>query len=238
MRQLLFFLFCCALFGCKKIGNDKCTLVSIEKGFFTPEKTTFEYDQQGRIIKMVGPAGTTNVAYYSDSIVVSDPGTITTYYIASSGLATISKSKASFPDQSQATSEYNYTYDTEGYLIQMGGVHSRLVNGITTRDTFSWSFTIQNGNITEYRSGNVLAGTYQYTNLVAKENIAFTNQPIYPWRFLGRFSRNLLSSMPSITGSIRFEYEMDAENNIVKRKESHTGSPGYVITTSFDYQCE
>ena len=237
MRNLLYFLFCCALLSCKKRGSRNCKLVSIEKGFFPPEKTTYEYDQQGRIIKMIGPPGTTVVTYYSDSIVVTDPSTITTYYIASSDLAATSKSRSSFPNQSQPTSEYNYTYNTEGYLIQMGGVYSRLVNGITTRDTFNWSFTIQNGNITEYRSGNVIVGSYQYTNLIAKENIAFTNQPVYQWPFLGKFSRNLISNMPTFTGSVRFEYEFDAESNIIKRKEFHTGSPGNAISY-YNYQCD
>ena len=237
MRNLLFFLLCCALLSCKKQGNRNCKLISIERGLFPPEKTTYEYDQQGRIIKITGPPGTTVVSYYSDSIVVTDPGTITAYYIASSGLAVTSRSRSSFPDQTQPISEYNYSYNTEGYLIQMGGVYSRLVNGIPTRDTFNWSFTIQDGNITEYRSGNVIVRSYQYTNLMAKENIAFTNQPVYQWPFLGKFSRNLISRMPTFTGSVRFEYEFDAESNLIKRKEFHTGSPGNA-TSYYNYQCD
>jgi len=237
MRNLLYFIFCCALFSCKKQSDPECKLTSIQSGTIFPTTTTYEYDQQGRIIKMIGPPGTTIVTYYSDSIVLTDPSTITTYYIGSSGLATTSKSRSSFPDQSQPTSEYNYTYNTEGYLVQMGGVYSRIVNGITTRDTFNWSFTIQNGNITEYRSGNVIVGSYQYTNLIAKENIAFTNQPVYQWPFLGKFSRNLMSNMPTFTGSVRFEYEFDAESNILKKKEFHTGSAGHTISY-YNYQCD
>ena len=134
-------------------------------------------------------------------------------------MATISKSRSSFPDPNQTTSEANYTYNTEGYLIQVRSIYSRLVNGITTTDSFNARFTIQKGNITEFWSSNLIQSTYEYTNLEAKENMAFTTHPSDLWPFLGRPSKNLISRMTSSNGPSTFEYEFDDEKNIIKRKE-------------------
>ena len=237
MRNLLYFLFCCALFcSCKKQSDRNCQLTSVQSGDISPTITTYEYDQQGRIVKVTVTSVPISLTYYSDSIVVDNASWIITYNIASSGLATTSKIRFLFPNPNQMTSEDNYTYDAEGYLIQARNISSQLVNGITIRDTFNARFTIQNGNITEYWSNNVKIGAYEYTNLIAKENMAFTTHPIYQWPFLGRFSKNLMSSMTSSNGPSTFEYEFDDEKNIIKRKE-FKGLPGPAISY-YNYLCD
>ena len=235
MRNLLYIIICCASFSCKKQSDAECKLTSIQSGTILPTTTTYEYDQQGRIVKVTGPLPS-SLTYHPDSVVVVDASSITTYFIASSGLATTSKTRFSFPHPTQMTSENNYTYNTERYLIQVQAISSQLVNGITIRDTFIARFTIQNWNVTEYWTNNVLQNAYEYTNQEAKENMAFTTHPLYQWSFLGRPSKNLMSRMSSSNGPSTFEYEFDAKKNIIIRKE-FKGLPGSAISY-YNYQCD
>lgn len=239
MKHILFFISCCALFGCKKQGSLDCKLVSIQSQLpITGITKTYEYDDKGRIVKTVTPSITETVKYYPGSITITDQYLMSTYYLNSSGLAASSKISSIIPIPGQIGWDNNYSYNATGYLIQTRSIFSRLENGNLVRDTGFISFTIVNGNVTEYWSGNVLNNTYEYTTLEAKENMAFTTHPLYQWPFLGKASKNLMSRMTGLPqGPSIFEYVLDAEKNIIERKEYRSGSPGAAILY-YTYQCD
>jgi len=239
MKLLLFFIFCCALFSCKKQGSRDCKLISIQGQLPIAGITkTYEYDDNGRIVKTVTPSITEAVKYYPDSITITDRYLLSTYYLNSSGLATSSKITYTIPIPGEIGWDNDYSYNADGYLIQARNIFSRMENGNLVKDTGFITFTIVNGNITEYWNGNVLVNTYEYTTLEAKENMAFTTHPLYQWPFLGKASKNLMSRMTGLPqGPSTFDYVFDGEKNIIERKEFRSGSPGAAILY-YTYQCD
>ena len=236
LKSILYFILFCSLFGCKKNDVLDCRLISMSSGI-PVLTTTYEYDRQGRIIKFSDISSTVRLSYYSDSIVAIDGNSNTTFYLNAGGLATFSKLRYTNFNPNEIAWDKTYIYNNEGYLIQERDIFSHLSNGNIVRDTGFISFTIQNGNIVKYSITNALEYNYQYSNIEAKQNMAFTTHPLYQWPFLGKPSKNLLSGMtPPQTLSSSFSYEFDSKGNVTKRMETTPNMPGPIIL-NYNYLC-
>jgi YD repeat-containing protein len=234
MRKLFIPFFILALFAnCNKDKISDCRLISLQNSS-TGTQVKYGYDGQGRIIKVSDGTLITTLDYFKDSVVLSDG---TTYFLNSAGLATSSKLKFKSPEL--LSLEGDYTYDNEGYLIKVQQVFSQLYNGNILRDTSILNFTIQNGNIVKQTNSQGNFETfYEYSSKEHRQNSAFTMNIFSPWPFLGKSSKNLVSTAKDGQGNVIYaaKYSFDSKGNLAKRIMT---SPNNAVSGSiqYNYQC-
>jgi hypothetical protein len=233
MRRFFILVFISGLLtNCSKDKASDCRLVSLQYSN-SSSLVKYGYDAQGRIIKVANGTSIITLDYFKDSVVTSDG---ITYFLNSAGLAVSSKVKFNSPEL--LSLEGNYAYDNEGYLIKVQEVFSQLYNGNILRDTTLQSFTVQNGNIVKQTNSHGTTEYFEYSSKEARQNSAFAMNVFSPWPFLGRSSKNLVSTVKNGQGNVMYEaqYFFDSKGNLSNRILS---SPDNSIsgTMQFNYQC-
>ena len=236
--------------SCKKDDDDKqpeknpnacllteSTYTAKRTGVGQVGKTTYTYDNKGRINTLKWNAANDpyvdEYTYSNDQITVKrNNGVIITYKLDASGKII----KANYTDSRKET---NYTYNTDGYLIQE-----------VSTDGSSTKYAYTDGNLTSdaYTDNNPTyshTATIQYNNDAAKNN--FIDEQLVNWlpqhynkalrAYFGKASKNLPSKSFDSNGFYEnYTYEKDAKGNIVKFTTTDTHEFGYVL--DMKYNCE
>lgn len=186
------------------------------------DKTTFEYDQQGRLLNTINTAGSKTTYTYEPGkvfkkiyIPTDSSTTLYTYVLNDKGIAVYE----------EKTREH-FEYDEQGYRIKS-------ISNLTQISTIEDGNTVKTANWVTYESIPELISVtemdylHDKPNTIGDENMGIT--------FLGRQNRNPLAGVErfdfrdgKITqewGLITFRYEYDASNRIVKSSSSHGHSP-------------
>lgn len=193
--------------------------------------TYYEYDNMQRIKKITQtPADNSGqdylytYEYYSDSVVVNELNTRTTYFLNNAGLAT--SAVTNYIENPHGLGfDYTFTYDPNGYLIQKREIFSQVAGGNLLRDTGFISYTITNGNITK-ASGTLHADiNFEYSKIPYRENINVST--LRYGSFLGKPPVNLVSITKDNTGQITttYDYEVGFSGRIISQTVRQT-APG------------
>ncbi|MBB6130965.1 hypothetical protein [Mucilaginibacter lappiensis] len=235
--------------SCKKDNNKqpdkKEETCSLTEGTYTAKrtgvgqvgKTTYTYDDKGRVSTLKWDSANDpyldQYTYANDQITVKrNNGAIITYKLDNSGRII----KAIYADSHQET---NYTYNTDGYLIQE-----------VSTDGSSSKYTYTDGNLTSdaYTDSNPNyshTATIQYTTDTAKNNLI--DEQLVNWlpqhynkalkAYFGKASKNLpLKSFDSNGFYENYTYDKDAKSNIVKFTTTDKYEFGYVLDVK--YSCK
>lgn len=227
-----------ALWGCKKEDDRDCRVMATQ--YFDENggllaSGSYEYDAAGRVIKT--PVST--IRYFKDSVTVEEANSITTYLLNASGLGASSGTRFTSMNPNGLSFDHVYTYNSEGYLVQVQEIFSQSYYGSIIRDTSFYFFTIQNGNMVKSTSSaSGFETVYEYGPQILNPNIAFLIKAAYPWDFLGKPSKNLVAKI-SLAGNIivSYSYGFDSKGNIVKQKQNQGGS-GSVAEIRYRYTCQ
>lgn len=249
---LLFSVSLLIMSSCKKDKNDNtkqpdktANSCLLTEGTYTAKRTgagqvgkaTYTYDDKGRVSILKWESANAPYAdqytYANDQITVKrNNGAIITYKLDNGGRII----KAVYADSHKET---NYTYNTDGYLIQE-----------VSSDGSSSKYTYTNGNLTSdvYTDKNPdysHTAIIQYTNDAVKNN--FIDEQLVNWlpqhynkalkAYFGKASKNLpLNSSDSNGFYENYTYEKDAKGNIVKFTTTDKHEFGYVL--DMKYSCK
>ncbi|MBL7933437.1 MAG: hypothetical protein JNL60_16140 [Bacteroidia bacterium] len=202
------------------------TMTTNSNGTTVSSKTDYEYDSNGRVIKMTRDDGSYSTLTWGstqviqkdfDDNTVTTPASISTYDLNASGLCI---------SQSQGTlgTTATYEYNADGYQTKMTTTNS----GQTT----VLNFVITNGNQTSMSttfSGFPMTMTIEYftdkTNTIGNVNHGMT--------IFGKDSKNLAKKMSTNvlgqTTASDITYQFDSKNRVSKMSQTQTVSG---ITTS------
>jgi hypothetical protein len=222
----IIFLLAFSFSACKKdFDNSNCKLieaVTYNSSGNIIEKTTYDYDIQGRVSKIVyGISGHSSfvINYHIDSIVITDnSGRVISYYLKNGKIDSSYYGNPTAPQQWEFCN--NYTYDLDGFVIAERQINNFLQNGATVSDTTYKNYTIQNGNITRisytYWTNDEI---YEYSNATRPENnpaLSIVDQSIPG--VLIKLSKNLVNFKKSPSGEIHFQYSYsnDKRGNITE----------------------
>ncbi len=245
MRIFIFFIIVYPLIsGCKKDNNNAiCRADGIQ--FFSngtlSEKTTYEYNDQGKIKKITTIYGTRTYDYFPDSIVISEGNGRTVHYLGSNGLVISSKEKAIIPDPNQLHMDNTYTYDMEGYLIGNRFIFSQLYNGNIIRDTVYTNYTVSNGNIIKVTSTNSYEEHFEYSTSILRENVAALNPFLSSQgSFFGKPPKNLIARITDSNGKDLqvYSYSFGLAGKVLEMTGIETGPPAGTTRTIFHYLCD
>jgi Domain of unknown function (DUF4595) with porin-like fold len=242
-----FYAFSCFIIffaGCKK-GNDRTTCVFTAYKLFINgsmnEDVGYEYDNQGRVAKVFSNFNTYGYEYFPDSVVktsLTDFGR-TVYHLNNAGLADVATMTNPFASPGYRL-DYVYTYDADGFLVQIREIFTQIHNGNTLHDTVFFYFTIQQGNIIKATSTQwSYEEHYEYATSPLPANNPVVN--IFPsayGKFMGKAPANLVSKIKNENGVVlaAFTYNFDLSGNLVKRTLVNP-APGGTAVTEFTYQC-
>ena len=226
------------LVSCHKNKDFNCSVVSVQD-VKSNSITNYQYDNNQRVTKVTSSTSPviSSIIYFADSVVESDNTSTSTYYLNNAGLATASQTNISGPNDLSFTDFY--TYNNEGYLTKVIQIFSQVYNGNIIKDTSFFNFTIQNGNIVKeqiIQNGNVDEENYDFINIEAKANISYLLKPFYNYEYLGKPSKNLVSTVNDKNGNLSYSvsYQFDFSGNIILTNT--TGSSGTTIL-HYNYQC-
>jgi hypothetical protein len=210
--------------ACKKESdNSTCKLieaVTYNSSGNIIDKIIYEYDNKQRVSKIIyGISGYYSIVfnYYSDSIVtIGNLTTAINYYLKNGRIDSAYNGMPTAPQQWEFG--YNYTYDSDGFIIAERQINNFLENGTIISDTNYRNYTIQNGNIIRisdtYWTNDEI---YEYSNVARPENnpaLSIADQRIPG--VLIKLSKNLVSIKKSPSGDVRFQYSYlyDKRGNI------------------------
>ena len=228
------------LVGCHKNKAFDCSIVSVQD-VKSNNIINYQYDNNQRLTKLSSstypPQDINSIIYFADSVVAFDNTSTSTYYLNNAGLATTSQTNISGPNNLSFTDFY--TYNNEGYLTNVIEIFSQLYNGNIIKDTTFFNFTIQNGNIVKeqiIKNGNVDEENYDFINVEAKANISYLLKPFYKYQFLGKPSKNLVSTVKDKNGNLSYSvsYQFDGLGNI---SQTTTGNSTGTTILHYNYQC-
>ena len=236
---------CIVLFACKKNDENKCVLsyVSVTENNAPAGKITYEFDDQGRVIKSTTePILHREIKYYHDSIVfTTDHSGKTVYYLNASGQATSSTDFFSDPNPMGLQLHTTYEYNSEGYLIHQRDIFSQLYNGNRIYDTSYTDNTITNGNITKITATNQqqqVVTNIEYTNFKTPLGVPYIYESagLGGW-FTGRASVDLPSKVKDSNGTVLTTYEYSFANDRITTMTT-TPAFGNVKKADFVYHCD
>ena len=218
-------------------GTIKLVKRIVESSYALESTSTFEYDNQNRLIKyiwdedgMQGLSGesytTTTIVYENNKMICTHTGkygsNIETFYFNDAGYLT----KTEYETSDRVDIE-TYTYNN-GYL-------SRIDYGYGYFDTFTW----QNGNITKIVSDEGTVETYEYTDIPNKFNTNLSCLfgffgDVYWSVMKGAYSKNLPASRKSSTKGFTdtYTYTLDADGYPTKILRAD-GDSEYEMTITY-----
>jgi YD repeat-containing protein len=234
--------------ACKK-DNDasECTLkqVKVYSGNNLNSSIDYEYDDQGRIRKIVDNGSSKTFTYYPDSVVVTGDNNNprTTYFLNNNGLAVSSKTfVTTAPAPMNLEFDHTYSYDPAGFLVQDIEIFSQPFNGGTLKDTSVTNYIVSNGNIEKAisiaPSGNSEM-RFEYSALPLTINNSFLNSfPSGAGNFLGKHPGNLVAKITDQNGNliVNFQYGTDSRKNIVHKSYDYVNQ-SQEQKVEFSYQC-
>lgn len=208
--------------------------------------STFDYDSQGRIIKIFtvsydnneenGHNKITEIEYLDKEVIITsydikdpDKKDICTATLNDNGYA-----ESITIDSSMLYNDctYNFTYDNSGYLIHA-----------SRNNNMNWEYVWFKGDLissNQSYSSDFYQYNYEYTDFYAKQNInlfaemieSYIDEPYLACiGLLGKGNTHLIKS----SDSNYFEYEFDSNNNPVKiiRKSKSNGALGTTYTIRY-----
>lgn len=241
MKKVLPFLLLLSFSGCKKKNSGDCEFVQTDFYYNGTKQqfNTYSYDDKGRIsqflIHQAPKNDTVTYRYYADSIVLDYGASYAVYFLRPDGLASGGYLNLKVnPDQ--LYSEYKFTYNAEGYLVEFRDIFSQLYLGSIIKDTTYYYYTISGGNVvkeTGNRSGEL---NFEYNTQLNDTRIPdLSSFPFRTGPFMGKRSRNLVSVIKDNTGArlSSFTYITDNSGKIIEKQivpyiATNTASEKYI----------
>jgi hypothetical protein len=224
------------------------------------ESSTFEYDNQKRVTKILRFDGTqadgyATITYSTTQIVYNDfdqgsttPDETITYTVANGRVTSGTYTETDIDENSGYTYTYTdtetYEYNSEGYLTKTTSNSTETSNEPNYQpdnDSYVTTYTYQNGNlITMVETGGDSSDTYT-TSYEYNTDIVNTILVADYGIVIGKPNKNAIkketqtnSNPNSSTYISNYTYELDADKNI--KKATRTSGTDVDITT-FNYTC-
>lgn len=229
------------LYSCKKENeqgerkkNGNCFLT--ESSITAPDgnaEAIYSYDNTGRVTKIQGGVMAANYAYSSNQIIEIRNRNSFTYKLDASG-----KIISSINSGSDYKDEYEYLYNSEGYIIE-----TKIKRFYDTEYRTYEKYSYTNGNLTSFfnslsNSNSIIT----YSSELSSDNFfidpelsrfpRFYNHPLQG--YFGKQSKNLASKLSyHEVHSQSYIYQKDTKGNITQVSISYSQGGGVIFNNKY-----